>query len=105
MPTRISTRKHERAAEEVLVDVPHIRAVWTLPTDLRMLSHFASSTSVLRSPNDPIVLLYIDCGVLQYSKEVRSGMAYLNDNILPLQFVLSFVLSIAQVHLNSGGSS
>ena len=42
-------------------------AVWDSPTDLRMLSHFASSTSVLRSPNDPIVLLYMVWGVHQDS--------------------------------------
>ena len=43
-------------------------AVGNSPTDFRMLSHFASSTSVLRSPNEPIVLLYIDWRVRQGGK-------------------------------------
>jgi hypothetical protein len=34
-----------------------------------MLSHFATSTSVLRSPNDPIILLYMDYKVLQQSRD------------------------------------
>ena len=43
-------------------------AVGNSPTDFRMLSHFASSTSVLRSPNEPMVLLYIDWRVRQDSE-------------------------------------
>ena len=52
-------------------------AVEDSPTDFRMLSHFASSTSVLRSPSDPIVLLYMDWDV--YQDGVRHG----HENIIP----------------------
>ena len=65
-----------------------------------MLSHFASSTSVLRSPSDPIVLLYMDWGIRQDSEGTGRKMIYLNNDVLTLQLVLCFVLSIAQFHLN-----